>query len=108
MKNLLTSFSNGIRFLAVVFLITAYGQTAYATGGDEVKKVKTPKQTQLTKEYEVAQNTDSLSNKKKEIVQKNDSTVSTQKTKTPSGASYNILFQVIYRNSLSEIFEESN
>ena len=107
MKSLSSKLSHFLKISLFVFLFAFYHQAAFAIGenmkgGDNEAKEKV--KPACTKENQ----TDSLKAKSNYATVKEDSVKSTQKSKPQSGASFNILFQVIYKNSFSEIFDVNN
>lgn len=94
-----------ILFIALNCILFSIAQNSYAKGetSEEKRKIITSKFLESQKIQSM--NTDSLKTLAKTKLHQNDSISSKEKTSS-TGASYNILFQVIYRNSFSEIFEE--
>ena len=106
MKKISIIVQNSLK-LTALFLLLGCGHSALASGETDGKKNNNPKAKILEKQTFCLIKTDSLKNNSGSVLQKNDS-IEHKKTKPNTGASYNILFQVIYRNSFSDIFEEAN
>jgi len=92
----------GLSCILLTFLLS---QNALASGETNDKKLKNIPKVSVHDFIVEHSRTDSLKNIQNKATQKADSV--TVGTKSNTGASYNILFQVIYRNSFSEIFEEA-
>jgi len=90
--------------LTTVIMFLGLG-TAFAKSETEDKKPKNSSTKALVEKALLQVSTDSLKNDQTTTKSVSDSTVVKSKQSAP--ASYNILFQVIYRNSFSEIFEEN-
>lgn len=78
--------------------------TAFAKSETEDKKPKNSSAKAIVEKALLQVSTDSLKSTQKVESVADSATV---KSKHSAPASYNILFQVIYRNSFSEIFEEN-
>jgi hypothetical protein len=78
-------------------------QNAFASGETNEKKSIVISKMNMNKFGPATCKTDSLKGLQSRATQKSDSL--SVGTKNTTGASYNILFQVIYRNSFSDIFE---
>jgi hypothetical protein len=90
--------------LILSILFFAFSQNLFAA---EQEFKTTPKKSKVLNNQHVLLNkTDTLKTLSKGKIHEKDSISSSEKTNVSSGASYNILFQVIYRNSFSEIFED--
>ncbi|MFQ3215364.1 MAG: hypothetical protein ACJAT1_001860 [Marivirga sp.] len=90
--------------LILSILFFAFSHNSFARGQEFNNTTKKSKA--LNNQRIILNKTDTLKTLSKVKIQEKDSVSSTEKTNVNSGASYNILFQVIYRNSFSEIFEE--
>lgn len=107
MKRHYKLLANALSILMISMLLLSAQNLHAATGETNNKKDTDPKSKILERQAFSLIKTDSLKSNSKSI-HRNDSLSYTSKEKSNSGVSYNILFQVIYRNSFSEIFEEKN
>lgn len=97
---------SGIFFLLCLFSFSAINVSASEISLEKEKIIDPDKITVAKDPDKKTEKTDSLSHYNKEVKYKNDSIE--QKAGNPSSMSsmsYNILFQVIYRFSFSEIFD---